>query len=87
IPLNLIPHGLDPGRSAETRSVGGHVDHDDLRLKAAYPQHVAFLATDAVEVARRARARGLRMLPVPSNYYEDLAARFELDEAFLAELR
>jgi 4-hydroxyphenylpyruvate dioxygenase len=27
------------------------------------------------------------MLPVPSNYYEDLAARFGLDEAFLAELR
>lgn len=87
IPLNLIPHGLDPGRSSDTRSVSGHVDHSELRLKAAYPQHVAFLATDAVEVARRARARGLRMLPVPSNYYEDLAARFGLDEGFLAELR
>lgn len=87
IPLNLIPHGLDPGRSTETRSMSGHVDHDELRLKAAYPQHVAFLATDAVEVARRARGRGLRMLPVPSNYYEDLAARFDLDEGFLAEMR
>ncbi|REE04373.1 sugar phosphate isomerase/epimerase and 4-hydroxyphenylpyruvate domain-containing protein [Citricoccus muralis] len=87
VPLNLIPHGLDPGRSSTTRTVTGQIDHDELRLKAAYPQHVAFLASDAVEVARRARARGLRMLPVPSNYYEDLAARFALDEAFLAELR
>ncbi|MEV4899964.1 TIM barrel protein [Citricoccus sp. NPDC055426] len=87
IPLNLIPHGLDPGRSAEARPLSGHVDRDELRLKAAYPQHVAFLATDAVEVARRARGRGLRMLPVPSNYYEDLAARFDLDGDFLAELQ
>ncbi|MFC7401714.1 bifunctional sugar phosphate isomerase/epimerase/4-hydroxyphenylpyruvate dioxygenase family protein [Citricoccus sp. GCM10030269] len=87
IPLNLIPHGLDPGRSSDTRTITSQIDHDELRLKAAYPQHVAFLATDAIEVARRARARGLRMLPVPSNYYEDLAARFDLDTTLLAELR
>ncbi len=54
---------------------------------AEYPQHVAFAATDLPGVARRAAARGLRFLPVPANYYEDLAARFRLDPAFLRMLK
>lgn len=75
------------GGSAGGFASGAGRSGEGLRLKAGFPQHVAFLASDAIEVARRARARGLRMLPVPSNYYEDLAARFDLDEAFLARLR
>lgn len=56
-------------------------------MKAAYPEHIALQTTDIVAVARRARNRGLEFLPVPENYYEDLAARFRLDEEFLATLR
>ena len=52
-----------------------------------YPQHVAFGCSDLVSVARTAVARGLEFLPVPENYYEDLEARFGLDQAFLATLR
>ena len=50
-------------------------------------QHVAIACTAVVGLARRARERGLRFLPVPANYYEDLAARFELDADLVAELR
>ncbi|MHA6669487.1 bifunctional sugar phosphate isomerase/epimerase/4-hydroxyphenylpyruvate dioxygenase family protein [Homoserinimonas sp. A447] len=51
-----------------------------------YPQHVAFLCRDIVALAERAVERGLEFLPIPPNYYEDLAARFILSPEFLAEL-
>ncbi len=56
-------------------------------LLTGLPQHVAFACDDIVALAERARERGLRFLPVPDNYYDDLDARFDLDPAFLAELR
>lgn len=52
-----------------------------------FAQHVAISCTDVVGLARRARERGLRFLPVPANYYEDLAARFDLAADRIAELR
>ncbi|MFH8249833.1 bifunctional sugar phosphate isomerase/epimerase/4-hydroxyphenylpyruvate dioxygenase family protein [Microbacterium sp. B2969] len=55
--------------------------------RAALPQHVAFACDDIVALARAARARGLSPLPIPQNYYDDLAARFDLDDAFLATLK
>lgn len=51
------------------------------------PRHVAIRVDDAVAAARRARARGLAFLPMPSNYYDDLDARFGLEPELLAELR
>lgn len=56
-------------------------------LVTALPQHVAFACDDIVAVAERARDRGLRFLPVPDNYYDDLDARFDLDPEFLSTLR
>ncbi|GAB3275013.1 bifunctional sugar phosphate isomerase/epimerase/4-hydroxyphenylpyruvate dioxygenase family protein [Microbacterium lacusdiani] len=50
-------------------------------------RHVAIRVDDVVEVARAARERGLTLLSIPANYYDDLAARFDLDDAFLATLR
>ncbi|HEX2174487.1 MAG TPA: TIM barrel protein [Nocardioidaceae bacterium] len=52
-----------------------------------YPQHIAFTANDVLAVARRARERGLRPLPIPDNYYDDIQARFRLDERFVDELQ
>jgi 4-hydroxyphenylpyruvate dioxygenase len=46
-------------------------------------QHLAIRSADIVETARAVSAQGLRVLPVPGNYYEDLAARIELDAAAL----
>lgn len=56
-------------------------------LAAAYPEHIALATDDIMAVAKRATHRGLNFLPVPANYYEDLAARFALSEDFLAQLR
>jgi 4-hydroxyphenylpyruvate dioxygenase len=50
-------------------------------------RHIAVRCDDAVAVARRARAAGLAMLAIPGNYYDDLQARFDLDDERLAELR
>jgi 4-hydroxyphenylpyruvate dioxygenase len=48
-------------------------------------QHVAFATGDALAAARAMRERGAPILPIPDNYYADLATRYEL--AFLDELR
>ena len=91
-----VPSPMGLVRSQVMRSVDGGVR---LALNIAplivesgpesgeYPQHVAFASTDLIATARRAAERGLRFLPVPANYYEDLAARFRLDPAFLSELQ
>ncbi len=52
-----------------------------------YPQHVAFSSPDTMAVARAARDRGLRPLPIPRNYYDDLAARFDLDPDQVEEMK
>ena len=69
--LNIVPQGLE-------KAIERH--HE-------YPEHVALRTGDIVQLARSARARGMEFLPVPANYYEDLAARFELDGQLLATLK
>ena len=53
----------------------------------AQAQHVAIACQDIIGVVAAARARGLRPLEVPGNYYDDLAARFDLPEDLLGTLR
>jgi 4-hydroxyphenylpyruvate dioxygenase len=48
---------------------------------------VAIRSDDIVETARAVSAQGLPVLPVPANYYEDLAARIELDAVSLETYR
>jgi 4-hydroxyphenylpyruvate dioxygenase len=50
-------------------------------------QHVAFATHDAIAVARRMRKQGVPLLAIPDNYYDDLAARTELDEDTIRRLR
>ncbi|TQL40434.1 4-hydroxyphenylpyruvate dioxygenase [Homoserinimonas aerilata] len=50
-------------------------------------RHIAVRCDDLIAVARRARDSGLTFLQIPSNYYDDLAARFDLDSGLLSELR
>jgi 4-hydroxyphenylpyruvate dioxygenase len=50
-------------------------------------QHVAFACEDALATARAMRERGVPLLPVPDNYYDDLAARMDVERALLEELR
>lgn len=67
----------------------------DLRVvlavsDAADPSRVgqlAFACPDVAAVVTRGRAAGVAFLPIPANYYDDLQARFDLDDAFVAHLR
>ncbi|WP_328767393.1 bifunctional sugar phosphate isomerase/epimerase/4-hydroxyphenylpyruvate dioxygenase family protein [Streptomyces sp. NBC_00286] len=52
-----------------------------------HAQHIALATADVVAAARRFRAAGGHLLPIPANYYDDLAARFDLTEGELATYR
>lgn len=50
-------------------------------------QHVAFSTNDIFKTARALTDRGFSSLQISPNYYDDLRARFELDDAMIARLR
>ncbi|GGT05879.1 bifunctional sugar phosphate isomerase/epimerase/4-hydroxyphenylpyruvate dioxygenase family protein [Streptomyces chromofuscus] len=84
------PYGLlrsravtnDDGSVRIALSVGAAPTDDTVRAR-----HVALATDDVVAAARRFRAAGGRLLPVPANYYDDLAARYELPEEELSTYR
>jgi 4-hydroxyphenylpyruvate dioxygenase len=49
--------------------------------------HIALATDDIVATLERLSARGTRMLPIPPNYYDDVAAKWGLDDEQLALLR
>src|SRR5579859_3593383 len=49
--------------------------------------HIAMATGDIIQTMRRLVARGARTLPIPANYYDDVAAKWGLDEARIDELR
>jgi 4-hydroxyphenylpyruvate dioxygenase len=57
------------------------------RAEPRLVQHVAIRTDNIVETARAVAAQGLPVLHVPANYYEDLAARIELDALSLETYR
>lgn len=87
MPLNMVPQVLDVApthnQGSEQTVTGNHVQ----MRRSAYPQHLAFATDDIIGLAQNAATAGLRFLPVPDNYYEDLQARFRLDEEFLHQLQ
>lgn len=52
-----------------------------------HAQHIALATDDVVTAARRFRAAGGRLLPIPANYYDDLAARHEFADGELETYR
>lgn len=48
---------------------------------------VAFASPDVAAAVAAGRARGVEFMPVPANYYDDLASRTGLDDAALEHLR
>lgn len=50
-------------------------------------QHVAFEAGDIFATAAAMAKNGFSALPIPENYYADLAARLSLDADFVAKLK
>ncbi|WP_416977383.1 bifunctional sugar phosphate isomerase/epimerase/4-hydroxyphenylpyruvate dioxygenase family protein [Streptomyces sp. T028] len=53
----------------------------------AHARHIALATADVVAAARRLTAAGGSLLPIPANYYDDLAARFEFDDGELETYR
>jgi 4-hydroxyphenylpyruvate dioxygenase len=53
----------------------------------AFPNHVALATVDIIATTAALLARGLELLDLPDNYYDDLGARFGLGDARVAELR
>ena len=50
-------------------------------------QHIALATDDIVTTARRLRSRGAALLPIPSNYYDDLDSLYDLPAGALETLR
>ena len=50
-------------------------------------QHIAFACDDILSTASALAKGGFSALPIPSNYYDDLAARFDLAPGLLDRLR
>jgi 4-hydroxyphenylpyruvate dioxygenase len=50
-------------------------------------QHIAFASDDILGAVAALAARGVRLLPIPPNYYEDLAARCGLPDEAIDVLR
>jgi 4-hydroxyphenylpyruvate dioxygenase len=48
---------------------------------------VAFATDDIFEAVAGIQRRGLKLLSIPENYYDDLVARLDLSEAFVDRLR
>ncbi len=49
--------------------------------------HIAFSTSDIMATAATMEAAGCALLPIPPNYYDDLAARHGLDDDFLTQLQ
>ena len=57
------------------------------RYGGAGVQQVAIAVDNLIDMAAALRRRGAPLLPVPENYYDDLAAKYDLEPAFLDALR
>jgi 4-hydroxyphenylpyruvate dioxygenase len=50
-------------------------------------QHIALATTDMLATVARLKANGVKLLPIPENYYDDLEAKTELPPERIAALR
>ncbi|GGV59911.1 bifunctional sugar phosphate isomerase/epimerase/4-hydroxyphenylpyruvate dioxygenase family protein [Streptomyces massasporeus] len=84
------PYGLmrsravtSPDGSVRIALTVGAAPTDDT----VHAQHIALATDDVVAAARRFREAGGSLLPVPANYFDDLAARFEFADGELETYR
>ncbi len=70
---------------AEThRTLAGHFLADSFNSAV---QHIAFATGDIFAAAEAMEGNGFEPLPMPQNYYDDLAARFDLAPDLLTALQ
>jgi 4-hydroxyphenylpyruvate dioxygenase len=58
-----------------------------MGLSGSGVQHIALATSDIFATAKRLKASGVELLPIPENYYEDLEARTDLSEDEIKQLR
>ncbi|MGW7053207.1 bifunctional sugar phosphate isomerase/epimerase/4-hydroxyphenylpyruvate dioxygenase family protein [Streptomyces sp. NPDC054887] len=84
------PHGLSRSRAMSDVTGGVRLVLDIARVGARElpGQHIALADDDIAATARRLQALPDDvLLPIPGNYYDDLRARYDLDEERHRELR
>lgn len=81
------PYGLVRSRALTAGEIRIALNLPPGGRGAARPQHLAFACRDIFAAARAARLNGAPIQPIPDNYYDDLLARYDLDEELLARLR
>ena len=93
------PHGLVRSRAVSSGdgsvrivlNISESRETETGRFVSAYAgagvHHVAFATSDIANLLPRLQQRGARFLQIPENYYDDLAAKWGLEESTLAELR
>jgi 4-hydroxyphenylpyruvate dioxygenase len=93
------PYGIIKSREIESgdRAVRTSItvserDHTSVSravssFRGAGVQQVALAVPDLVATARQLLAQGAPLLPIPGNYHDDLAARYDIDAVLLAALR
>lgn len=77
-PNKKVRYALNVSEKSGT-AVGRTVDE----FRGAGIAHIAIAVNDVVGAVRRLRARGMPMLAIPANYYDDLAARYGIEQARL----
>jgi 4-hydroxyphenylpyruvate dioxygenase len=92
-PLGLIQsQAVESGSRALRITLNGSMGAQTLTSRfvhhymGAGVQHIAFRTGDVFAAAAAARDRGLEVLPIAPNYYDDIAARFDLDPQLVAKM-
>jgi len=57
------------------------------KTSGASVQHIAFATADIFKTLKKMQKAGFEPLPIPSNYYDDLAARFDFPPGLLDKMR
>ena len=77
----------DPGQRVRITLTTAPLRRGDWAPGVSSPQLVAFTTEDAIACARAMHERGVAILEMPGNYYDDLEARLELPAELLDTLR
>ena len=77
--LRVTLNGADTTRTLAGRFMAGRA--------SSSVQHIAFATDDIFDTMARMQTLGFQSLPMPANYYDDIAARFGLDPEKLEALQ
>ncbi len=92
-PLGLVQsQAIESPNKALRITLNGSMSNSTLSARfisnymGAGVQHIAFATPDIFATAHAVQAKGLDVLSIPRNYYDDLEAKFGLDAAVIEQL-